>query len=40
MRPVTDTLSVRAIRLHDLIKAKKAAGRSKDLDDIEHLEKQ
>lgn len=37
---VTDELRVRAIRLSDLILAKRAAGRSKDLDDIEHLESQ
>lgn len=30
-------LSVRALRLSDLINAKKAAGRAKDLDDLENL---
>jgi hypothetical protein len=34
---VTETLSVRALRLSDLLDAKKAAARSKDLDDIDHL---
>lgn len=34
---ITDTLSVRALRLSDLIEAKQAAARPKDLDDIENL---
>lgn len=34
---VSDTLSVRALRLADLLEAKKAAARPKDLDDIENL---
>lgn len=33
-----DNLSIRVIDLRDLISAKKASGRYKDLDDIEHLE--
>ena len=37
---ITDTLKVRAIRLSDLLLAKKAAGRSKDLDDLEHLQQE
>jgi hypothetical protein len=34
---ITDTLSVCALRLSDLIEAKQAAARPKDLDDIENL---
>lgn len=34
---ITELLSVRALRLSDLLEAKKIAGRSKDLDDLEHL---
>lgn len=34
---IDETLSVRALRLSDLIAAKKAAGRPKDLDDLENL---
>lgn len=34
---ITDILSVRALRLSDLIEAKQAAARPKDLDDIENL---
>jgi hypothetical protein len=34
-----DELTVRVIHLDDLLKAKKAAGRAKDLNDIEHLER-
>jgi len=34
---VSDTLSVRALRLADLLEAKRAAARPKDLDDIENL---
>ncbi|MBI5916622.1 MAG: hypothetical protein HY842_14690 [Bacteroidetes bacterium] len=33
-------LAVRVIHFNDLIKAKKAAGRAKDLNDIEHLKKE
>jgi predicted nucleotidyltransferase len=36
---IEENLSVRALRLADLIAAKKAAGRAKDLDDLEHLSK-
>jgi hypothetical protein len=34
---VDDNLEIRVIRKSDLIKAKKAAGRPKDLDDLENL---
>ena len=34
---ITDSLSVRSLRLADLLDAKRSAGRSKDLDDLEHL---
>jgi len=34
---VTDNLSVRALRLFDLLQAKRASARPKDLDDIENL---
>jgi hypothetical protein len=34
---LTDVLSVRALRLADLLEAKKAAARPKDLDDLENL---
>lgn len=34
---ITETLSVRSLRLSDLVDAKKSAGRPKDLDDLEHL---
>lgn len=34
---ISDSLSVRALRLSDLLDAKKAAGRTKDLDDLDHL---
>lgn len=37
---VTETLKVRVLVLNDLIAAKKAAGRNKDLDDLEHLQNQ
>lgn len=33
-----DTLKIRTIHKNDLIKAKRSAGRSKDLDDLENLE--
>lgn len=33
----TDSLSVRALRLTDLLEAKRAAARPKDLDDLENL---
>lgn len=36
---ITGKLRVRAIRLADLLTAKKAAGRPKDLGDLEHLQK-
>jgi hypothetical protein len=34
-----DELTVRVIHLNDLLKAQKAAGRAKDLNDIEHLKR-
>lgn len=34
---ITELLSVRSLRLSDLLDAKKSTGRSKDLDDLEHL---
>jgi hypothetical protein len=34
---ISASLSVRSLRLSDLLDAKKSAGRSKDLDDLEHL---
>jgi hypothetical protein len=36
---ITPELSVRALRLSDLLAAKRAAARPKDLDDLEHLDK-
>ena len=36
---ITDTLSVRALRLSDLLDSKRASARLKDLDDIENLER-
>jgi predicted nucleotidyltransferase len=35
---ITATIKVRVLHLNDLIIAKKAAGRNKDLDDLEHLQ--
>jgi hypothetical protein len=35
---ITPTIKVRVLHLNDLIIAKKAAGRNKDLDDLEHLQ--
>jgi hypothetical protein len=35
---ITENLKVRVLVLNDLIAAKKAAGRNKDLDDLEHLQ--
>lgn len=32
-----DGIIIPVVNIHDLIAAKKAAGRNKDLDDIEHL---
>ncbi len=36
---ITETLSVRALRLSDLLEAKQASARPKDLDDIENLDR-
>lgn len=36
---IDESLRVRAIRLADLLQSKKSAGRAKDLDDLEHLQK-
>ncbi|MEZ4897622.1 MAG: hypothetical protein R2806_12335 [Saprospiraceae bacterium] len=38
MHLIGDHLEVRVIHVNALIQAKKASGRAKDLDDIEHLE--
>jgi hypothetical protein len=35
---IAPTIKVRVLHLNDLIVAKKAAGRNKDLDDLEHLQ--
>jgi len=35
---INESLSVRSLRLSDLLEAKKSAGRPKDLDDLEHLD--
>ncbi|MBP6829012.1 MAG: hypothetical protein KA165_20755 [Saprospiraceae bacterium] len=35
---IEDSLSVRSLRLSDLLDAKKSAGRPKDLDDLDHLQ--